>query len=43
MPVDLSKKDYNKLMNLALKAHKLIGCRGLLAQILNSLKENFIF
>ena len=28
IPVDLSKSNYNKLMNLALKAHKLIGCRG---------------
>ena len=28
IPVDLPKKDYNKLMNLSLKAHKLIGCRG---------------
>ena len=28
IPVDLKKKDFNKLMNTALKAHKLIGCRG---------------
>tara|TARA_B100000963_G_scaffold320417_1_gene302953 strand:+ start:1166 stop:2080 length:915 start_codon:yes stop_codon:yes gene_type:complete len=28
IPVDLSKKDYTKLMNVTLKAHKLIGCRG---------------
>ena len=28
IPVDLSKKDYQKLMNVALKAHKLIKCRG---------------
>ena len=28
IPVDLKKNDYNKLMNLALKAHKLINCRG---------------
>ncbi len=28
IPVKLNKKDFNKLMNLALKAHKLIGCRG---------------
>ena len=28
IPVDLSKKDFQKLMNLALKAHKLIKCRG---------------
>ena len=28
IPVKPDKKDYNKLMNLAFKAHKLIGCRG---------------
>ena len=28
IPVNLKKKDYNKLMTVALKAHKLIGCRG---------------
>ena len=28
IPVDLSKNDYRKLMNITLKAHKLIGCRG---------------
>ena len=28
IPVDLSKKDYRKLMNITLKAHRLIGCRG---------------
>ena len=28
IPVDLKKKEYNKLMDLAIKAHKLIGCRG---------------
>ena len=28
IPVDLSKKDFQKLMNLSLKAHKLIKCRG---------------
>ncbi len=28
IPVELSKKDYNKIMNDALKAHQLIGCRG---------------
>ena len=28
IPVDLSKKDYDKLMNVSLKAHRLIGCRG---------------
>ena len=28
MPANLKKKDYKKIMNLAFKAHKLIGCRG---------------
>ena len=28
IPVDLSRKNYRKLMNITLKAHKLIGCRG---------------
>ena len=28
IPVDLSKVDYNKLMNLSFKAHNLIGCKG---------------
>ena len=28
IPVNLKKKDYNKLMSLALKAHNLIGCQG---------------
>ena len=28
IPVDLTKKDYNKLMDICLKVHQLIGCRG---------------
>ena len=28
IPVDISTADYKKIMNLALKVHKLIGCRG---------------
>ena len=28
IPVDLSKKNLQKVMNIALKAHKLIGCKG---------------
>ena len=28
IPVDLSKKKYNEVMNTALKIHNLIGCRG---------------
>ena len=28
IPVNLSKKNYNKLMNISFNAHKIIGCRG---------------
>ena len=28
IPVNLKKNDYNKIMNIALKAHNLIGCGG---------------
>ena len=28
IPVNLSKKDYDKIMSIALKAHNLIDCRG---------------
>ncbi len=28
IPVNLSKKEFNKVMNTALKAHKIINCRG---------------
>ena len=28
IPVKLSKKDYDKIMSISLKAHNLIGCRG---------------
>tara|TARA_Y100000816_G_scaffold289055_1_gene274782 strand:+ start:1522 stop:2436 length:915 start_codon:yes stop_codon:yes gene_type:complete len=28
IPVELTKKNYNKIMSIALKAHKLIGCKG---------------
>ena len=28
IPVDLRKIDYKRLMSIALKAHKLIGCKG---------------
>jgi len=28
IPVNLSKKDLNKIMNITQKAHKIIGCRG---------------
>ena len=28
IPVNLKKKDLNKVLNIAHKAHKIIGCRG---------------
>ena len=28
IPVDLSKQNLKKIMNIALKAHKIIGCKG---------------
>ena len=28
IPVELDKKDLNNVMNIAFKAHKLIGCKG---------------
>ena len=28
IPIDISKSDLKKVLNIALKAHKLIGCRG---------------
>ena len=28
IPVDLTKKNYTKLMNIAFRAHNLLGCRG---------------
>jgi len=28
IPVEISKKDYNKLMTISLRVHKLIGCKG---------------
>ena len=28
IPVDLTKKELNHLLNIAMKAHKIIGCRG---------------
>ncbi len=41
IPVDLSKKRYNLLMNLALRAHKLIGCRGVTRSDFKFYKDKF--
>ncbi len=41
IPVSLSKNHYNKIMGLALKAHKLIGCRGVTRSDFKYYKGNF--
>ena len=43
MPADLSKENYNKVNNIALKAHKLLNCRGSQGQTLDFIKINFIY
>ena len=41
IPVDLSKKNYNKVLQIALKAHKLIGCKGITRSDFKFYKNNF--
>jgi len=41
IPVDLSKSKFNKLMNIAYKAHKKIGCRGVTRSDFKFFKGNF--
>ncbi len=41
IPVELSKSKYNQLMNLAYKAHKIIGCEGVTRSDFKYFKENF--
>ena len=41
IPVDLSKQNYNKLMNISLNAHKLIGCRGVSRSDFKFFKNKF--
>ena len=41
IPVDLSNKDLQKVMNIALKAHKLIGCRGVTRSDFKFYKNKF--
>ncbi len=41
IPVDLNNRNYDKLMNLALKAHKLIGCKGVTRSDFKFYKEKF--
>ncbi len=41
IPVDLKKKDYNQLMNIAFKAHQLIGCKGVTRSDFKFYKKKF--
>ena len=41
IPVDLTKNDYDKVMNIAMKAHKLIGCRGVTRSDFKFYKNKF--
>ncbi len=41
IPVDLSIKNYNKLMNIALKAHNTLGCKGVTRSDFRFYKNKF--
>ena len=41
IPVNLNNENYNKIMNIALKAHKLIGCRGVTRSDFKFYKNKF--
>ena len=41
IPVDLPKKKLDEVMNMALKAHKIIGCRGISRSDFKFYKEKF--
>ena len=41
IPVNLKKYEFNNLMNLALKAHKLIGCKGVTRSDFKYYKKKF--
>ena len=41
IPVDLSKKNLNKVMNIALKGHKLLGCKGVTRSDFKFYKNKF--
>ncbi len=43
IPVDLSKKNLQKVMNIALEAHNLIGCRGVTRSDFKFIKVNFFY
>jgi len=41
IPVDLTKKNLSKVLNIALKAHKIIGCRGVTRSDFRFFKNKF--
>ena len=41
IPVNLSQKEYNNLMNISLKVHNLIGCRGVTRSDFKYFKKKF--
>ncbi len=41
IPVNLKKKEFNKLMNISLKAHNLLGCRGVTRSDFKYYKKKF--
>ena len=41
IPVDISKKKFNELMNISFKAHKLLGCRGVTRSDFKYYKNKF--
>ncbi|MDB9746621.1 D-alanine--D-alanine ligase [Candidatus Pelagibacter sp.] len=41
IPVDLTKKKFNELMNISLKVHNLIGCKGITRSDFKYHKNNF--
>jgi D-alanine-D-alanine ligase len=41
IPVDLSKKNYNKILQIAFNAHKIIGCKGVTRSDFKYYKNNF--
>ena len=41
IPVNLTKKKYNQLMNISLKAHNLLGCKGVTRSDFKYYKNNF--
>tara|TARA_B100001057_G_scaffold427069_1_gene451594 strand:- start:7030 stop:7944 length:915 start_codon:yes stop_codon:yes gene_type:complete len=41
IPVDLTKKNFDKIMNISLKAHNLLGCRGVTRSDFKFYKNKF--